>query len=38
MVLFIMEEDVRFELTGPFGPLVFKTNAIGRSANLPNIR
>jgi hypothetical protein len=26
---------VRFELTGPFEPSVFKTDAIGHSANLP---
>ncbi len=32
-----MEEDVRFELTDPFGPSVFKTDAIGHSANLPII-
>ena len=30
-----LEEDVRFELTDPFEPSVFKTDAIGRSANLP---
>jgi hypothetical protein len=30
-----LEEDVRFELTDPFGPSVFKTDAIGHSANPP---
>lgn len=30
-----MEEDVRFELTDPFESSVFKTDAIGHSANLP---
>ena len=33
--ILILEEDVRFELTDPFGPSVFKTDAIGHSANLP---
>ena len=31
----MLEEDVRFELTDPFEPSVFKTDAIGHSANLP---
>ena len=30
-----LAEAVRFELTGPFEPLVFKTSAIGHSATLP---
>ena len=31
-----MEEDVRFELTGPYSdPTVFKTVVIDRSTNLP---
>ena len=30
-----LEEDVRFELTVPFETSVFKTDAIGHSANLP---
>ena len=30
-----LEEDVRFELTVPFETSVFKTDALGRSANLP---
>jgi hypothetical protein len=30
-----MEEAVRFELTGPIGPTVFKTVAINHSATLP---
>ena len=30
-----LAEGVRFELTGPFGPQVFKTSAINRSATLP---
>jgi len=30
-----IEEDVGFEPTGPFRPLVFKTSAIDHSANLP---
>ena len=30
-----MEEDERFELSDPFGPSVFKTDAIGHSATLP---
>jgi len=30
-----LAEDVRFELTDPFEPSVFKTDAIGHSANLP---
>lgn len=33
----IPAEEVRFELTGPFGPPVFKTGAFNRSATLPNI-
>ena len=33
--LLLLEEDVRFELTDPFGSSVFKTDAIGHSANLP---
>ena len=32
-----LEEDVRFELTDPFEPSVFKTDAIGHSANLPEL-
>lgn len=32
---FILAEDVRFELTEPCGSLVFKTSALGLSANLP---
>jgi len=31
----IFEEDVRFELTDPEGPPIFKTGAIDRSANPP---
>ena len=34
-MMIFLEEDVRFELTGPFGPSVFKTDAIDHSANLP---
>ena len=30
-----MAEAVRFELTDPFGPPVFKTGAIDHSATLP---
>ena len=30
-----MAEDVGFEPTEPFGPSVFKTAALSRSANLP---
>ena len=30
-----LEEDVRFELTDPFEPSDFKSDAIGHSANLP---
>ena len=29
---------MRFELTGPFEPSVFKTDAIGLSATLPKLR
>lgn len=32
-----MAEGVRFELTGPFGPPVFKTGAINRSATPPRL-
>jgi hypothetical protein len=31
----VLAEAVRFELTGPFGPTVFKTVAIDHSATLP---
>ena len=31
----ILAEAVRFELTGPFEPPVFKTGAIDHSATLP---
>lgn len=32
---YMVVEEVRFELTGPFGPTVFKTVALNRSAILP---
>ena len=34
-LLDILAEAVRFELTGPFEPPVFKTGAIDHSATLP---
>ena len=33
----ILAEEVRFELTAPFGTTVFKTAALNRSATLPNL-
>ncbi len=36
-LLDILAEAVRFELTGPFEPPVFKTGAIDHSATLPAV-
>ena len=35
LLMGILAEAVRFELTGPFEPPVFKTGAIDHSATLP---